>query len=113
VNAGEEDHQGVWTPNTCEQDVRTGVQSEEKSPLGCVHEGRENARGSTVAAKDVRGIQDVPDDLVHAPIHHDDQEEYGDPKAYHALVVVPRGGKSAVNAVSGWPVQVPRVACLQ
>jgi hypothetical protein len=35
----------------------------------------ENVRGNTVAAKDVRGVQDVLDDLVHASIHHGDQEE--------------------------------------
>ena len=28
----------------------------------------ENMRGNTIAVKNVRGIQDVPGDLVHAPI---------------------------------------------
>jgi hypothetical protein len=28
----------------------------------------ENMRGNTIAVKNVRGIQDVPGDLVHTPI---------------------------------------------
>jgi hypothetical protein len=32
-------------------------------------------RGNTVAAKDVRGVQDVLDNLVHMSIHYGDQEE--------------------------------------
>jgi hypothetical protein len=79
----------------------------------------ENARSdNTVAAKDVKRIQDTPDNLIHALIHHDDQEEaHDDSKPYHALVVgagltSPSQG-SAVIAVSGWAGQVPQVACLQ
>jgi hypothetical protein len=68
------------------------VQSDETPPSGCVHEGQENAKGNTVAAKDVRGIQNVLFYLIHALIHDDVQgEAYSDPKSYNALVVVPRG----------------------
>jgi hypothetical protein len=35
----------------------------------------ENMRGNIVAVKDVRDVQDVLNDLVHASIHHGDQEE--------------------------------------
>jgi hypothetical protein len=38
----------------------------------------ENVRGSTVAVKDVRGVQDILDGLIHASIHHGDQEEAQD-----------------------------------
>jgi hypothetical protein len=38
----------------------------------------ENVRGSTVAMKDVRGVQDILDSLIHTSIHHGDQEEAQD-----------------------------------
>ena len=106
VNAGEGDHQGAWTPSTCERDV----QSEEMSPLGSVHGDQENERGNTVAGKDVKGIQDVLDVLVRAPIPDDVQEEaHGDPRPYHALIVVHRGDNLAEIVVHGWAEQAPQV----
>jgi len=100
VNAGV-DHQGAWSPSTYEKGVQTDAMSEGMSPLGCVHEGRENVRGNRVVAKDVRGIQGVLG-VLRAPNHGDVQEEaHDDPKPYHALALVPHGGKSAATAVSG------------
>lgn len=93
VNEGGGDHQGAWSPSTHEMDVRMDVQSEEKSPLDCVHEGRENVMDNRVAAKDARGTQGVLDALFHAPIHDDVQEvAHADPMPYHALGEVPHEG---------------------
>lgn len=74
-----------------EKDEQKDVQSEETSPLGCVHEGQENATGNRVAARDARGIRGVLD--VHVPIRDDVQEvAHGDPKPYHVLDEVPHEG---------------------
>lgn len=77
-----------------EMNVRTDVQSEEMSPLDCVHEGQGNVRDNRVAAKDVKGTQGVLDVLVHVPIHDDVQEvAHADPMLCHALDEVPHEDK--------------------
>lgn len=92
VNEGEGDR-GAWSPSTHEMDVRMDVQTEEMSPLDCVHEAQENARDNRVAAKDVRGTQGVLGALVHAPIHDDVQEVvHADPIQDHALSEVAHEG---------------------
>lgn len=69
------------------------VQSEETSPLDCVHEGQENVRDNRVAVKDVKGTQGVLDVLVRAPIHDDVQEvAHAYPMSCHALGEVPHEG---------------------
>jgi hypothetical protein len=60
-------------PETSGWEVRATVKSDGTPPLGCVHKGQENTKGNTVAAKDVRGIQNVLFYLIHAPIHDDVQ----------------------------------------
>jgi len=82
------------------------------SPLGSVHEGRENATGSKLVAKDVKGIQAVPVVLVHAPIRGDAQVgAHGGPKPCHAQVAGLHGGTFAATVVTSWAGQVPQTAC--
>lgn len=100
VNVGEEDHRVAWSPSTHEVGAQKDAQSEETSPLDCVHEVRENARDSRVAAMDARGTQGVLDALVHAPIHGGAQEvAHADPMARHALDEVPHEGSWVAIAV--------------
>jgi len=56
-------------------------------------------------------IQNILDVLIRAPIPDDVQQEaHSDIRAYHALIVVPRGDNLAKIVAHGWAGQVPLVA---
>lgn len=100
VNEGEGDHRVAWSPSTHEMGAQMDAQSEETSPLDCVHEGRESVRDNRVAAMDARGTQGVLDALVHAPIHDGVQEvAHVVPMPHHALGEVPHEGSWTAIAV--------------
>lgn len=100
VNVGEGVHRVAWSPSMHEVGAQTDAQSEETSPLDCVHEGRESVKDNRVAVMDARGTQGVLDALVHAPIHGGAQEvAHAYPMAHHALGEVPHEGSWAAIAV--------------